>query len=391
MPADTSPAKKVTSRRRHAPYPALSHDSSSNPSQMGNGGPSTTQLLQSSRLTTDEWYKAARTTKAYANYVKAGKKWLEDWVTEARDDGNATGSDREERIAFREAFDIIGTNTPTALRLYTAYKCEHNNLGFPTADGIRSAFKQYFELVHLCQGEHWRLNEHTEKWEGNPVYQIEYKAYHESLKNRDGRTGTSTQALPMHPNDLKVIFLWLDSPDAIKQLGELRILYFKAFAATAFTLWTRNDELINLQGKHFLRDQKTCDGEQYHLFTLIFRKTNKDPNKGQKYQIPLKSDMPEIDCFTYISTWVNYLEGKMRRPLHADDYIFPAIASTGKLKLGDPTSRTAIENLLDTVVDGSGVLGSRNGRFTTHCFRRGGAQYQFMWATRKWSLKAVKW
>lgn len=71
------------------------------------------------------------------------------------------------------------------------------------------------------------------------MYQIEYKAYHESLKNRDGRTGTSTQALPMHPGDLKVIFAWLDSPVAVRDLGEQRILYFKAFATTAFTLWTR--------------------------------------------------------------------------------------------------------------------------------------------------------
>lgn len=112
---------------------------------------------------------------------------------------------------------------------------------------------------------------------------------------------------------------------------------------------------------------------------------------GQKYQIPQKQDMPEIDCFTHISTWVEYLEGKMGCPLRPDDYIFPAIASTGKLKLGEPSSRTAIENLLDVVIDNSGVLGNRNGRFTTHCFRRGGAQYQFMWAPRKWSLKAVKW
>lgn len=71
------------------------------------------------------------------------------------------------------------------------------------------------------------------------MYQIEYKVYHESLKNRDGRTGTSTQALPMHPGDLKTIFAWLDSPHAAKELGELRVLYFKAFATTAFTLWTR--------------------------------------------------------------------------------------------------------------------------------------------------------
>lgn len=54
-------------------------------------------------------------------------------------------------------------------------------------------------------------------------------------------------------------------------------------------------------------------------------------------------------------------------------------------------NRSGIEVLLEMVVEGSGVMQGRSGKFTTHCFRRGGAQYRFMWAKRKWSLKAVKW
>ncbi|KAJ7907750.1 hypothetical protein B0H13DRAFT_1879293 [Mycena leptocephala] len=73
------------------------------------------------------------------------------------------------------------------------------------------------------------------------------------------------------------------------------------------------------------------------------------------------------------------------------DYVFPALASTGQIKFGEPTSRSAFEALLDEVVDKSNVLQGRNSKFTTHSFRRGGAQYRFMWADRKWSLKAVKW
>jgi hypothetical protein len=36
-------------------------------------------------------------------------------------------------------------------------------------------------------------------------------------------------------------------------------------------------------------------------------------------------------------------------------------------------------------------MSRRNGKFRTHCFRCGGAQYRFMWAEWKWNLKAVKW
>ncbi len=101
--------------------------------------------------------------------------------------------------------------------------------------------------------------------------------------------------------------------------------------------------------------------------------------------------MPEIDCYTHFLNWIRYLESQLQRPIDASDYVFPAIASTGKLKFGEPLSRAGFESIMEQIVDNSGVMVGRNGRFTTHCFRRGGAQYRFMWAEHKWSLKAVKW
>ncbi|KAG5220529.1 phosphate system positive regulatory protein [Salix suchowensis] len=101
--------------------------------------------------------------------------------------------------------------------------------------------------------------------------------------------------------------------------------------------------------------------------------------------------MPEIDCYTHFVNWIQYLEFQLQRPIDASDYVFPAIASTGKLKFGEPLSRAGFESIMEQIVDNSGIMIGRNGKFTTHCFRRGGAQYRFMWAEHKWSLKAVKW
>ena len=112
---------------------------------------------------------------------------------------------------------------------------------------------------------------------------------------------------------------------------------------------------------------------------------------GQDYHLPLDDEQPELDAFTHVSVWRAHLQTLLGRPLQQDDYLFPAIASTGALKFGEAMNRSGIEVLLDTVVTHSGVMDGRNGKFTTHCFRRGGAQYRFMWAKRKWSLKAVKW
>jgi hypothetical protein len=43
----------------------------------------------------------------------------------------------------------------------------------------------------------------------------------------------------MLPKDLKVVMQYLDGEEAIGELGEMKRLYFKAFATTAFSLWTR--------------------------------------------------------------------------------------------------------------------------------------------------------
>jgi hypothetical protein len=90
-----------------------------------------------------------------------------------------------------------------------------------------------------CQGEVWKYDPHTQNWDGNPVFESDFKAYFESLKNRENRTGTSTQALPMLPKDLKTIMDYLNSSEGVSSTTETRRLYFKAFATTAFALWTR--------------------------------------------------------------------------------------------------------------------------------------------------------
>ena len=112
---------------------------------------------------------------------------------------------------------------------------------------------------------------------------------------------------------------------------------------------------------------------------------------GQHYHILPDSVHPKINCYSHLNRWLEHLSSILRHPLADEDYIFPAIASTNLIKFGEPTSRSGIEILLELVVEKSGVMKGRNGKFTTHCFRRGGAQYRFMWAERKWSLKAVKW
>ncbi|KAJ7149449.1 hypothetical protein C8R43DRAFT_1128452 [Mycena crocata] len=379
-PSSTPIAKSQTSKKStSARKPRTKATSSA--SARSSGLSSASSLLNNSQQTTDEWYKSPRTKKGYGNYVKSGKKWVAEWTGEGHLDDEISA----------DAFDNITAETPLALRALVAYKCEHLERGFASAEGLRSAFKDYFERVCGCQGDFWRYNPHTDKYEGNPVFESGFKTYYESLKNRHNRTSTATQALPMLPADLKIIMEYLDSEEAIKYFTLTQRLYFKAFVTTAFTLWTRSDELVNLQFIDIKLNMRSQTGIPYHEFSLIFRKTNKDPTKIQKYMVQLDLAHPEIDCYTHLNAWKTHMEGLLQRRLVGTDFVFPALASTGQIKFGECTSRSAFETLLDAVVEKSDVMRGRNGKFTTHCFRRGGAQYRFLWADRKWSLKAVKW
>ncbi|CAO3568790.1 unnamed protein product [Mortierella alpina] len=79
------------------------------------------------------------------------------------------------------------------------------------------------------------------------------------------------------------------------------------------------------------------------------------------------------------------------RPLQADDLVFPAFATDGRVKLLQNMQHTYVQKVLDKFIHSSGLGVGRKGRFTTHCLRRGGAQHRFMFAKEKWTLKALKW
>ncbi|KAF9115196.1 hypothetical protein BGX30_006376, partial [Mortierella sp. GBA39] len=89
---------------------------------------------------------------------------------------------------WKTALTAISVHTPTVLLAFIASKCEQSGYSFKTAEGIRSAMKQYFEVTFGCQGDTWNCDEHN-NWTGNPVFEATFHNYYRSLKNRDGRSG----------------------------------------------------------------------------------------------------------------------------------------------------------------------------------------------------------
>lgn len=70
------------------------------------------------------------------------------------------------------------------------------------------------------------------------------------------------------------------------------------------------------------------------------------------------------------------------------DFLFPAVGANGVLQPGVPLSHDTVQKSLDAALAGADIPG----KFSTHCFRHGGAQYHFMSAPlgEQWSLRCVR-
>lgn len=92
----------------------------------------------------------------------------------------------------------------------------------------------------------------------------------------------------------------------------------------------------------------------------------------------------------HLTRYVQYMDqyhndGKVR----PSDFVFPMLGSGGVLQPGASISNDAVQEMLDWAVNGAKVPE----RLVTHCFRRGGAQYRFMFAPfgERWTLACIRW
>ena len=92
---------------------------------------------------------------------------------------------------------------------------------------------------------------------------------------------------------------------------------------------------------------------------------------------------------THLPRWKALLEAQIGRKLEADDFLFPYIAPNGLIHIKRAMSYSSLQALLTKFSQGAGV----EKHYTTHCFRRGGAQYRFMFAPigKRWSLSRIRW
>jgi hypothetical protein len=69
------------------------------------------------------------------------------------------------------------------------------------------------------------------------------------------------------------------------------------------------------------------------------------------------------------------------------------MGTNGVVQPQEHVSHDTVQNWINEATTGAEIRQAAGGSFSTHCFRRGGAQYRFMYAPvgQRWSLAVVRW
>jgi integrase len=93
--------------------------------------------------------------------------------------------------------------------------------------------------------------------------------------------------------------------------------------------------------------------------------------------------------YTHLPKWISFLEYRLGHKLAPDDFVFPYFSANGIPQPKRPMTHDMVQAILVEFAEAAGL--TKN--YTTHCFRRGGAQYRFMFAPigKRWSLSIIRW
>ncbi|KAF8167130.1 hypothetical protein B0H34DRAFT_739725 [Crassisporium funariophilum] len=382
--------------------------------------------------------KSQKTTTNYDGHIRRGKEFLACFVREEREaekrwrngddaaqnlcadgeDDMPTGQEAQMDPHFHEAFTGSPAKcTPVAIAMFLAHKCLTEDYGKSTASAIHAAFLNHYEQMagDKFRGR-WRFDNVLNEWVGSPVRSAEVEDMLEACKNKDGE-GERKHSRAMSIDDMQkflqnfklkcpVVDPTCSHTDHKKMIMERgSYLLFNALSSSAYTIWMRIGEATNLQVSNFefLDDQqpeRSPPGPCFFRLNLRNRKNWQKREKsgehqlnGHVYDIYPQPRTPEIDMYSHLLDWLRfYTTFLLGRPLRPDDYVFPMIGSNGLSVHPDrPMSSEIAQKKITHMAKQAGIHGAD--LFTTHCFRRGGAQYRFMFAPigQRWTLARIRW
>lgn len=93
--------------------------------------------------------------------------------------------------------------------------------------------------------------------------------------------------------------------------------------------------------------------------------------------------------YNHVHRWLRLYRRLLKRDLEGTDYLFPYVSSNGMIHPKRPMTHDTAQDLINEFAAAALI----NKFFTTHCLRRGGSQYRFMFAPlgKRWSLTIIRW
>ncbi|KAF8289552.1 hypothetical protein DL93DRAFT_2174273 [Clavulina sp. PMI_390] len=315
--------------------------------------------------------------------------------------------------------------TPCIISLYYYYESVSRQNGESTLKAIQAALLWHFETIdpeRFRASKEWAWNPTlppAQRAQGSPVRaRLVNKTYLGCMNEIAARSGPRKHARAMQKEDMDAIYLWSlqhcpDFNSVLKALtcGKLDEsflqnvtfhLFWRAYAAFSFILWTRNFESANLTWADINFDHQEWHGLKHMHVVLKNRKgwlskaTNDDhrhDQPGHHYNI-YPVDDASIDAFRHISNWRYWYQHHLVPTAEAmrSFKVFPQISTTSfEVHVGTDLSPSASAALIAWFTSGAGLNHSGPCQFTTHTFRRGGAQYRFMHAPNTWPLEVVRY
>ncbi|RLN98536.1 hypothetical protein BBJ28_00014411 [Nothophytophthora sp. Chile5] len=324
---------------------------------------------------------------------------------------------------------------PTIVMIYM-YRVSVKTKSSSSAETIRSALSWHFTKPTMIAGGHpdnsWIVevddNGTLQAW-GNPARSVIVKDTCKALRKEKKREHIPKHARPMDIQNLeKLLKFTRESGSVAPSLAR----WYQAVASLAFYAMARINEIMKLRyhdihlglSRRSLHDPDT--EIRYGFFNITNRKTHSDPTTTRKYYLHhLPVTEWACDALVHVAAWVEYAEAQLHHSWRDGDFLFPAIlrekskpkpkkrrleagaapvkarsspkpADLTRIRIewGVEMSPGAFNKLLLDLGKQSGLLppgSAKVNRFTSHCFRRGGAQHRFMYADQLWSLRLIKW
>jgi hypothetical protein len=319
---------------------------------------------------------------------------------------------------------------PSVVAAYIHRISESNTTQWP-AEKLRAAVSWHYSSPNMLAGGHphdqWIVYEQEDGSvvvRGSPAKSPMIACIMVGLTKNMKLSRTPTRASPMSLPMLARMLAYLDK-DCI--FNETTRMWFSAVSSLCFYGMCRINEVLQIKfgdiqlGMERPSNKNPFQVIRYGCFTLRDRKTDNDPSSSRTYYMHyLPKDETALKAITHVSRWFSHAKEKLHHQWMADDFAFPSLlrvprvvskrTKTGMqvkkddvgmaaafakvgVKWGSPMSDNNFIQVLNIVATASDVNRGDEIWLTTHCFRRGGAQYRFMFAPdpMRWSLKMVKW